>query len=61
MGYGVVHSAVAFAVSVDETFVSIVVVLDTASSRALEHYLGLSLYGFEFAIINVLSLDLEAL
>lgn len=34
---------------------------DTASSRTLEDETGISLYGLKFAIINVLSLNLEAL
>lgn len=56
-----VNSTIALTVSIDETFISIVVVLDTASSRTFEHYPGLSFYSFKFAIINVFSLYLEAL
>lgn len=54
-----VHSPVALTISVNEAFISIVVVLDTASSRTLEDYPSLSLYGFEFAIIDVFPLNLE--
>lgn len=56
-----IYSSIALTVSVDEAFVAIIVVFDTASSRTFEHYMGLSFYGLEFAIVNVFFLDLEAL
>jgi hypothetical protein len=61
LGYGVVHSSITLTVSVYETFVAIIVMFDTASSRALEDYTGISFYGFKLATIDVLSLYLEAL
>lgn len=58
---GWVHSAVAFAVSVDEAFVAVVVVFDPSSAWAFEHHLYFVLSCLKLACVYVLGLDLEAL
>jgi hypothetical protein len=60
LGDGVVHPAIALAVSVDKAFVAVVDVLDAATSRTLEDDAGLPLYCLEFAIVDILPFYLKA-
>lgn len=60
LGDCVVNSSKAFAVSVDEAFMAVVVVLYPSPSGTLEYNADLVLAGLELAIVHVLSLYLES-
>jgi hypothetical protein len=59
LGNSGVYSSIAFAISIDEAFVTVVVVLNATTSWTLEDNMGLALNSLKFATVDVLSFYLE--
>lgn len=53
LGNSVVHSSKAFAISIDEAFVTVVVVLNATTSWTFEDDMGFALNGLKLATVDV--------